>query len=210
MWSSTSEYCVRDNSNIIKTSITSLLILKRRLTEYGIKPFGILRALACCGRRVSHVNKGNANDQSVQNVFSRSALNVSYRFASVPLEILLLPFLFSLPRSCFRRPTSPFNYYIFQSFWPSSVSSQVIQVAFSSWRIFALFLVISKVSLLSLVALLLTLNFGWSGPLRFTGIWFDTSPLSLLFITNTSRHSTKSCLSDLAISFTKKNSTKGY
>ena len=33
-------------------------------------------ALACCGRRVSHVNKGNANDRSVQNVFPRSAINV--------------------------------------------------------------------------------------------------------------------------------------
>ena len=33
--------------------------------------------LAGCGRRVPHANKGNANDRSVQNVFSRSALNVS-------------------------------------------------------------------------------------------------------------------------------------
>ena len=32
--------------------------------------------LACCGPRVSHVNEGNANDRTVQNVFSRSALNV--------------------------------------------------------------------------------------------------------------------------------------
>ena len=35
-------YCTRRASNINKTSITSLLILKRRLTEYGIKPFGLL------------------------------------------------------------------------------------------------------------------------------------------------------------------------
>ena len=70
------------------------------------------QALACCGQRVSHVNKGNANDRSVQNVFSRSALRVPQRFACVPLDLLLLPFLFSLTPSFFRRPTSPVNYYL--------------------------------------------------------------------------------------------------
>ena len=40
--------------------------------------------LAGCGRRVPHANKGNANDRSVQNVFSRSALNVPY-----PLPVFL-------------------------------------------------------------------------------------------------------------------------
>ena len=43
--------------------------------------------------------------------------------------------------------------------WFSSISLQVIPAAFSSWRIFALCSVISKVSL-SLMDLLLTLNFG--------------------------------------------------
>ena len=43
--------------------------------------------------------------------------------------------------------------------WSSSVSSQAIPGAFSSWRISVLFLVIKKVSL-SLVDVLLTWNFG--------------------------------------------------
>ena len=70
-------------------------------------------------------------------------------------------------------------------------------MAFSCWRIFALCLVISKVSLSLMDLLVLTLNFGWSRPVRFTAIWFHTSPLSFLLyrcwwgsISNTSRHST--------------------
>ena len=43
-----------------------------------------IKAFAGCGGLVSHVNKGNANDRSVQNVFSRSALNVPY-----PLPVFL-------------------------------------------------------------------------------------------------------------------------
>ena len=114
---------------------------------------------------------------SVQNVFSRSVLNVPWCFACVPLQLLLLPFLFFLPR----------RFFVYQLLLSmissrarsSSVSLQVIPVAFSSWRIFALCLVISRVSL-TLIDLWLTLNFGWSRSLKFTVIWFHTSPLSLL------------------------------
>ena len=35
-------FCVRGTSNVNKTFIVSLLILKRRSAEYGIKPFGLL------------------------------------------------------------------------------------------------------------------------------------------------------------------------
>ena len=96
-------------------------------------------------------------------------------------QLLLFPFLFSLPPSFFRRPTSPVNYdYDLRELGlgrslPASDSSGIFLLAY--FRL-CLCLVISKVSL-SLMDLLVTLNFGWSKPLRFTAIWFHTPPLSL-------------------------------
>ena len=120
----------------------------------------------------------------------------------------------------FLTPVSPFSYHFHAFFsvnfsssiissraWSSLVSLQAIPGAFSSWHIFALCLVINKVSL-SLMDLLLTWNIRWSRSFGFIAIWFQTPPLSLLIyrcwlgsIANTSLQGTTSCLSDHSKSF---------